>query len=75
MLATVVDWKALGEVVVYAFAGAVALSVLFTSGVLLVEPEGEGQGVAPARRALGGLLLLVCLGLVAFGLYIMFSSK
>jgi hypothetical protein len=49
-----VDWSALGQVVVYAFAGTVAVTLLFTAGVLL----GTGEGRAPAPRlAVAGVAL------------------
>jgi hypothetical protein len=75
MLATVVDWGALGQVASSSLLISVALATLFTGGLLLVEPAG-GAGRAPAvRRALGGLLLLACLALVAVGLYVVFTAK
>jgi hypothetical protein len=49
MIATIVDWAALGKVVLYSFAG-VLLTGLFTTGVLFIEVDGRR---APAsRRAL-----------------------
>ena len=50
MLATIVDWAALGKVVVYAFAGAIVLTVLFTTGVLLVEADDGRRPPSPAGR-------------------------
>jgi hypothetical protein len=73
MLATVVDWSALWQVVVYSFVVNVAVTTLFTSGLVLVElgdrpPSG-------ARRVLGGVLLLASFALVAAGLYVVFTAK
>ena len=48
MLATIVDWAALGKVVVYA---------------------------SPASRAVGAAAFALCVGLVAFGVYVMFTTK
>ena len=73
MLATVVDWTALGQVVAYSFAGALLLTVLFTAGVLLVESDGTSEP-SPASRALGGVALLACLALLAFGLSVLFDK-
>jgi hypothetical protein len=64
MLATIVDWSALGQVVVYSFAAALVLTILFTTGVL-----------AGPRRLVGAGSYLLCGGLVVLGLYVMFTSK
>ena len=74
MLATIVDWTALGKVVVYAFAGALVLTVLFTTGVLLVEAD-DGRRSSTATGAVGVTAFALCAGLVAFGLYVMFTTK
>ena len=74
MLATIVDWAALGKVVVYAFAGALLLTVLFTTGVLFVEAD-NGHRASTASRAVGVAAFALCAGLVAFGLYVMFTTK
>jgi hypothetical protein len=73
MLATVVDWAALGQVVLYSFAAALLLTGLFTTGVLFVE--ADGRPVPVARRAVGVVCFGLCLALVAFGIWVMFSSK
>jgi hypothetical protein len=73
MLAAIVDWTALGNVVLYSFAGTLLLTGLFTSGVLFVEVQGERA--SPSRRAAGTLCLALCVALVAFGIYVMFTSK
>ena len=72
MLAAIVDWAALGKVVLYSFAGALLLTGLFTTGVLI---EVEGHRAPGSRRAVGGLCFGLCLALVAFGIYVMFTSK
>jgi hypothetical protein len=69
MLATIVDWAALGTVILYSFAGALLLTGLFTTGVLFID--GDGGRASPARRAAGAL----CLTLVAFAIYVMFTTK
>ena len=73
MLATIVDWTALGSVVLCSFAAALVLTFLFTSAVLLVE--GEAGKSAGARRLAGLVSFALCVAIVAFGLYVMFSSK
>jgi hypothetical protein len=65
-----VDWAALGQVVVYSFAATVAVTVLFTSGVLL----SGGRAPAP-RLAAAGVAFAASLGLVVLGLYVMLTTK
>lgn len=73
LIATIVDWTALGKVVYYSFIGALLLTMLFTAGVLLTE--GDGTRPAPAAsRALGGLALLACLALLVFGISVLFDK-
>jgi hypothetical protein len=73
MIATIVDWAALGKVVLYSFAGALLLTGLFTTGVLYIEVDPQR---APAsRRGAGALCFGLCLALVAFGIYVMFTTK
>jgi hypothetical protein len=73
MLAAIVDWAALGQVIVFSFAGALLLTYLFTTGVLFVEVEGERAPLA--RRVAGAVTFGLCAGIVALGLYVMFASK
>ena len=73
MIAAIVDWGALGQVVLYSFAAALLLTGLFTTGVRFVEVEG--QRATAARRAAGALCFGLCLALVAFGIYVMFTTK
>jgi hypothetical protein len=74
MLAAIVDWAALGKVVVYLFAVALVLTVVFTPGVLHVESDGRRPASA-VGRAVGYAAFALCGALVAFGLYVMFTSK
>ena len=74
MPATIVDWPALGKVVLYAFAGALVLTGLFTTGVLFVEAQ-DGRRASTAGRAMGITAFALCAGLLAFGLYVMFTTK
>ena len=73
MLATIVDWAALWQVVVAAFVVSIAVTALFTGGLVLATPADRPPSVA--RRALGGLLLLASFALVAAGLYVVFTAK
>jgi hypothetical protein len=70
MVATIVDWAALGQVIVYSFAATIVLTVLFTTGVLRTGDRGGVAARATAVAAFAG-----CAGLVLFGLYVMFTSK
>ena len=70
-----IDWTALGHVVVYSFAAAVTVTVLFSAGVVLSSTDERG-GRAPAPRiAVAGLAFACSLALVALGLYVMFTTK
>ena len=73
MIATIVDWAALGKVVLYSFAGALLLTGFFTTGVLFIEIDD--QRASATRRAAGALCFGLCLALVAFGIYVMFNTK
>jgi hypothetical protein len=59
--------------VLYSFAGALLLTGHFITGVLFIEVDGHRAPAA--RRAAGGLCFGLCLALVAFGIYVMFTSK
>jgi len=73
LAAAIVDWGALGKVVLYSFAATLVLTGLFTTGVLFVEVEGRAAGAA--RRAAGAVCFAACAALVAFGIWVMFTSK
>jgi hypothetical protein len=73
MLAAIVDWAALGKVVVDSFAVALVLTFVFTTGVLLVEAS-DGRQASAASRTAGYAAFAVCLALVVLGLYVMFTS-
>jgi hypothetical protein len=70
-----IDWAALGQVVVYSFAAAVTVTVLFSAGVLLGSTD-DRSGRAPAPRiAVAGLAFAASLALVVLGLYVMLTTK
>jgi hypothetical protein len=72
MSATIVDWAALGKVIVYSFAAALVLTLLFTTGVRSFSHSGRGS---LASRSLGAAGFGACACLVVVGLYVMFTSK
>jgi hypothetical protein len=74
MFATIVEWAALGKVVLYSFVGALVLTFLFTTGVLLVEAD-RGRRASTASRAAGVAAFAGCLALLALGVYVMLTSK
>jgi hypothetical protein len=74
MPATIVEWAALGKVVLYSFAGALVLTLLFTTGVLLVESD-QGRRASALSRTVGVAAFAGCLALVALGVFVMLSSK
>ena len=57
--------------VLYSFAGTILLTALFTTGVLAVGDGRHRSGSGVIRVLAFG----ACLGLLAFGLYVMFASK
>jgi hypothetical protein len=69
VIATVVDWAALGQVIAYSFVAALLLTALFTTGVLSSARHGT------TARAAGAVSFALCAGLVALGLYVMFTTK
>ena len=67
-----IDWEALGQVVVYSFAAAVTVTVLFTAGVRVTAGEGRAPAV---RFALAGTAFAASLALAVLGLYVMFTTN
>jgi hypothetical protein len=74
MLAAIVEWTALGKVVLYSFAGALVLTFLFTTGVLLVEAN-QGRRASALSRGAGVAAFAGCVALVVLGVYVMLTSK
>jgi hypothetical protein len=70
-----IDWAALGQVVLYSFAAGVTVTALFSAGVVLGSSDERG-GRAPAPRlAIAGVAFAASLALVVLGLYVMFTTK
>ena len=67
-----IDWTALGQVVIYSSVAAVTVTLLFTAGTLLTAGEGRAPAV---RYALAGTAFAASLALVVLGLYVMFTTK
>ena len=74
VLATLVDWGALGSAALYAYVAAIAVTALFTTGVELLEPRAGGA-VSGVRKVGAGVVFALCLAVVAFGVYVMMTSK
>jgi hypothetical protein len=72
MSATIVDWAALGKVIVYSFAAALVLTMLFTTGV---RHSGAREHGGAAARSIGVAAFAACGCLVVVGLYVMFTTK
>jgi hypothetical protein len=72
MSATIVDWAALGKVMVYSFAAVLVLTALFTTGVRRL---GAGGRISLAARSIGVAAFAACGGVVVVGLYVMFTTK
>lgn len=74
--ASVVDWGALGQVVVYSLVAGIGIPAVFALAVMsasrMTDPHRERGGAAVAAY---GLLALagtaVCLGAVGYGIYLM----
>jgi hypothetical protein len=64
ILATVVDWSALGQVVLYSFIGAVGVSTVFSFGIVgLVRYDDARRGVR-SGSGIGWVALAVLCGLI-----------
>ena len=74
--ASVVDWGALGQVVMYSLLAGIGIPAIFALAVLgasrMTDPHRERGGAAVA--AYGVLAVAgtaICLGAVAYGIYLM----
>ncbi len=78
-LAQIIDVEALGSVVLASLVAGLGLTVLFSilifSATRAAESRREGGVLVPAVLGVVAVLALAgCLGLVAFGLYLMVSE-
>jgi hypothetical protein len=74
--ATVVDWGALGQVIVYSLVAGIGIPAIFALAVMsasrMTDPHRERGGAAVAAYGLLALVgTAVCLVAVAYGLYLM----
>jgi hypothetical protein len=74
MLATIIDFAALGKVVLYSLAAALLLTTVFTTGVLRIEGD-DGRPASRLNRAIGIAAFGLCIAFVVLGLYVMFTTK
>ena len=66
ILATVVDWSALGKVVLYSFVAAVGVTTVFSVGIVGVTrfDESRRAGGGAGGRRVGYLALALICGLI-----------
>jgi hypothetical protein len=74
--ATVVDWGALGQVVVYSLIAGVGVPAIYALAVLgaakSTDPHRRRGGSSSAAYAILALIGgAICLGAIAFGIYLM----
>ena len=79
ILATVVDWEALLDVVVASLIGAIGVTIMFSLAIYgatrFAEVRREDRtGGAVGYGVLAGVGLAVTAAAVAFGLYVMLSK-
>jgi formate/nitrite transporter FocA (FNT family) len=67
-----VDWNALGQVILYSLAAGVLVTLLFTIGVALA---GDDRRPPAPRIAVAGVAFAASLALVVLGLYVMLTTK
>lgn len=73
---TVVDWNALGQVILYSLIAGVGVPAVFSLAVLgasrSTDPHRRPGGVAAAAYAILALIgAAVCVASVAYGIYLM----
>jgi len=76
ILGTVVDWNALGQVVLYSLIAGVGVPAIYAFAVLGAGRSMDAQrarrgGMATAYALLAFVGGAVCLGAVAYGIYLL----
>jgi len=79
LIASVVNWKELGDTVIAAFVGAMAVALVASLGIWgmtrYVDLHQEGRTAsAGLALAVGGLGLLATIGIIVLGIYLMVSK-
>ena len=78
---TIVDWAALGKVVLYSIIAGVGVPAVYALAVF-----GAARSTDPSRRDRGGIVAtlyalvaviggLACLGAIAYGIYVMANKS
>jgi hypothetical protein len=80
MLATIVDWKTLGDVALASFLAGVGVPIAFSFAIMgatrMVDMRRDGRGVeAGAYAALMILGLMASLAAVVFGVIVMTTKS
>ena len=74
------EWAELGEIFLVSFGTAVGVIVLFSLGVAVLAPIGQGasgaRGDVPlgARRTIAALCFATCVLVVGYGLYLIIAG-
>lgn len=75
MLATVVDWGALGKVVLYSLVAGVGVPAIYALAVLgaarSTDPHRRGGGTSAVYAIVAFVGAAICVGAVAYGIYLM----
>jgi branched-subunit amino acid permease len=76
LASSVVDWKALGEVVLYSLVAGIGVPAVYALAVLgaarSTDSQRERRGAQATAYAVLALLGgVACLGAIAFGIYLM----
>jgi hypothetical protein len=72
---SVVDWNALGQVVLYSIIAGIGVPAIFALGVLgaarSTDPARRGGGASAAYAILALLAAAICLFAIGYGIYLM----
>lgn len=79
LLATVVDWKTLGESVLAGSVSAIAITIVVSLGIRgtakYVDYNLEGRTMAAiGSLAVGGISVLLTIGMIVLGIYLMVAG-
>lgn len=75
MLASIVDWNALGQVILYSLVAGVGVPAIFALAVLgaahSTDPHRRGSGMSAVYAVVALIGAVICLFAVAYGIYLM----